>query len=60
MVVMGKPDRHRPIGRSRHRCDNIRTDLKEIRWEGGNWIQLAPGRDNWLAVVNKVINHRVS
>jgi hypothetical protein len=31
-----------------HRCENlnsytIKVDLKEIRWEGGDWIQLAQG-----------------
>jgi len=33
--------------------------LTEIGWEGVNWIHLAQGRDQWLAVVNTVMNFRV-
>jgi hypothetical protein len=38
----------RPLGR--HRCrweDNIRMDLREIEWEGVEWIHLIQDRDQW-------------
>jgi len=38
--------------------DNIKTDLKEIGWEGRDWPYLAHGRDNWWAPVNKLIHCR--
>lgn len=35
---------------------NIKLDLKEIGWEGMDWIHLAEDRDKWWAVMNAVIN----
>jgi hypothetical protein len=32
--------------------DNIKIDLREIRWGGVVWIDLAQGRDQWRALVN--------
>jgi hypothetical protein len=41
-----KPERNRPLGRPRCRWqDNIRMDLREIGWEGVDWINLAQDRD---------------
>jgi hypothetical protein len=34
-------------------------DLREIRREGKDWIELAQDRDQWRALVNTVINLRV-
>jgi hypothetical protein len=34
-------------------------DLREVGWEGVDWIHEALYRDQWQAVVNKVINLRV-
>ena len=38
-VLVGKPERRRPLGRPRRRCtDNIRTDLQEVGCVYGlNW-----------------------
>jgi hypothetical protein len=48
------------LGRPRHRWeDNIRVDLKEIGWEGVDWIHLAQDRDWWRALVNTVINFQI-
>jgi hypothetical protein len=34
--------------RSRRRWeDNIKIDLREIEWEGVDWIYLAQGRNHW-------------
>jgi hypothetical protein len=41
------------------REDNIKMDLREIRWEGKDWINLAQDRDRWRAVVNTVMILRV-
>jgi hypothetical protein len=37
----------------------IRMDLREIGWEGVDWIHLAQDRGQWRAVVNTVMNLRV-
>jgi len=34
-------------------------DLKEVRGEGMDWIDLAEDRDRWRALVNAVMNLRV-
>jgi hypothetical protein len=51
----------RPLRRPRYRWeDNIRRHLREIEWEGVAWMHLAQDRDKWRAVVNTVMNLRVS
>jgi hypothetical protein len=41
----------------RHRWeDNIRMDLREIEWEGVDWMLIAQDRDQWRAVVKTVMN----
>jgi hypothetical protein len=48
------------LGRPRRRCvDNIKIDLREIGWEGVDWIDMAQDRDEWRALVNTVLNIRV-
>jgi hypothetical protein len=50
----------RPLGRPRLRCvDKIKMDLREIGWDGMNWIDLAQDRDQCGALVNAVMNLRV-
>jgi hypothetical protein len=37
-ILVGKPERKRPLGRPRHRSvDNIKTDLRETGWDGMGW-----------------------
>jgi hypothetical protein len=31
-------------------------DLREIRWDGVDWIDMAQDRDQWNALVNTVLN----
>jgi hypothetical protein len=39
-ILMGNPEGKRQLGRPRCRWeDNIKTYVKEIRWEGVDWIQ---------------------
>jgi hypothetical protein len=60
VVLVGKPEGKRPFGRPRRRWeDGIRMDLREICWEGVQWVYLAQDRDRWRAVVNSVMNLRV-
>jgi hypothetical protein len=59
-ILVGNPEGKRPLGRSRHRwVDNIKIDLREIGWDGGDWIDLAQDRDQWRALVRAVMNVRV-
>jgi hypothetical protein len=59
MILMGKPEGKRPLGRPRRRwMDNIRMDLKEIRWNCMDRIDLAEDADQWRALVNTVMNLR--
>jgi hypothetical protein len=39
--------------------DNIKIDLREIGWDGTDWINLAQDREKWKALVNTVMNLRV-
>jgi hypothetical protein len=50
----------RPVGRPRRRwVDNIKMDLREMGWNGMDWIDLAQNRDQWMAFVNTVMNLRI-
>jgi hypothetical protein len=60
-ILVGNPEGKRPLGRPRHRwVDNFKIDLREIGWDGGDWIDLAQDRDLWRALVKAVMNLRVS
>jgi hypothetical protein len=52
-ILVGKPEGKRPRHR---RVDNIKIDLREIGWDGMDWIDLAQDRDQWRAIVNTLIN----
>jgi hypothetical protein len=57
---VGKLEGRRPLGRPRHRwLDNIKMDLREMGWDGVDWLYLAEDRDRWRARVNTVMNLRV-
>jgi hypothetical protein len=38
---------------------DIKMDLREIGWDGMDWIDLAQGRDHWRALVNTVMDFRI-
>jgi hypothetical protein len=60
-ILVGKPEGKGPVGRPRHRwVDNIKMDLREIGWDGMDWIDLAQDGGHWRALVNMVMNLRVS
>jgi hypothetical protein len=58
---MRKPEVQRPLGRPRCKwVDNTKIDLREIGWDGMDWIDLIQDRDQWKALVNTVMKLRVS
>ena len=59
-VLVGKPERKRPLGRPRRRWkDNVKMDLKEVGCGSMDWIDLAQDRDRWRALMTTVMNLRV-
>jgi hypothetical protein len=55
-ILVGKRERKRPLGRPRRRwVDNIKIDLRELGWDGMDWIELAQDKDHWRALVNTVM-----
>jgi hypothetical protein len=46
-ILVGKPERKRPLGRTRHRwVNNIKMDLREKEWDGMDWTHLTQHRDS--------------
>jgi hypothetical protein len=60
-VLVRKPVEKRPLGRGRSRWeDNIKMDIQEVGCGDMDWIELAQDRDSWRALVNAVMNLRVT
>jgi hypothetical protein len=60
-ILVGKPEGKGPLGRPRRRwVYNIKMDLREIGWNGMDWIDLAQYRNRWRALVMLVLNVRVT
>jgi hypothetical protein len=58
---VGKTESTRPLGNPRRRwVNNIKRDLREIGWDGTDWIDLAHDNDQWKTLVNTVMNIRVA
>jgi len=59
-ILLGKPEGKRSLGRPKRTWeDNIRMDLREIGYEGVEWINLAQDRDQRRDRVNPLMNLRV-
>jgi hypothetical protein len=59
-ILVGKQEGKRQLRRRRRGWeDNIRMDLREISWEGVDWVDLAHDWYHWRALVNTVMNLRV-
>jgi hypothetical protein len=57
---VGNPEGKRPLERPRRWwVENIKMDLREIGWDGMDWIDLVQDRDQWRALVDTVMNLRV-
>jgi hypothetical protein len=60
-ILVGKPKGKRALRSPRRgSVDNVKMDLREIGWRGMDWIDLAQDRNQWRALVNTVMNLRVS
>jgi hypothetical protein len=60
-ILVRMPEGKRPLRRPTHRWeDNIKMDLREIGWDGVDWIDLAQDKDQWRVLVNTVMNLRVA
>jgi len=55
-ILVGKSEGMRLLRRCRCRLENIWIDLREIRWEGVDWINLAQDWDQWQALMKMVMN----
>jgi hypothetical protein len=54
-ILIGKAEGKRPLGRPRRRwVGNFRMDLREIGWDGMDWIHLPQDGNQWRALVNTV------
>ena len=59
-VLVGIPERKRPLGRPRRRWeDNIKMNIQEVGCRGMDWTELAQDRDRCRPLVNAVLNLRV-
>jgi len=60
-ALVGKPEGKRPHGTPRRRWeDNIKMNLEQMGCGFMDWIELAQDRDRWRALVNGLMNLRVS
>jgi len=60
-VLVGKSGGKRPLGRPRRRWeDNIKMELQKVGCGVMDWIEVAEDRDRWRALVNAVMNLRVT
>jgi hypothetical protein len=56
-ILVGKPEGKRPLVIPRRRwVNNIKMGLREIGWDGMDWIDPAQDRDQWRALVNTVMD----
>jgi hypothetical protein len=60
MILVGKPEGKRTLGRLRRRCvDNSTMDFREIKWDGMDWINMVEDKVQWRALMHTVLNLRV-
>ncbi|KAJ4431782.1 hypothetical protein ANN_20387 [Periplaneta americana] len=59
-VLVRRREGKRPLGRPRRIWeDNIKMDLREVGYDGRDWVNLAQDRDQWRAYVRAAVNLRV-
>jgi hypothetical protein len=60
-ILVGRPEGRRPLGRPRRRWEeNIKMDLRKIGFGDVDWIHWVQDRDRRRALVDTVMNLRVS
>jgi hypothetical protein len=56
-ILVRKLEGKRPLRRPRRRwVDDIKINLREIGWDGIDFIDLAQDRDQWRDLMNTVMN----
>jgi hypothetical protein len=59
-ILVGEPEGKRLLGRLRHsEWTTLKFILREVEWDGVDWIDLVQDRDQWRAPVNNVMNLQV-
>jgi hypothetical protein len=56
----GKRNVYRRLVGKPEGVDNLKIDLREMRWDDVDCIDLAQARDQWRALLYTVMNFRVS
>jgi hypothetical protein len=59
-ILVGKPERKRPLGISRHRWEDNIKRYREIVRDSMDLIDVDQVRDHWKALVNTEMNFRIS
>jgi hypothetical protein len=55
-ILVRNPEMSRPLRRPKRRWEhNSRVDLREIWWEGADWMHLVQDMDQWCTVVKMVM-----
>jgi hypothetical protein len=57
---VGKTEGKKLPGRPRRRWENIKINLQEVGYKSMDWIDLVQDRDRFRALVNTVMNLRVT
>jgi hypothetical protein len=58
-ILVVEPEEKEPLGGPKHKeDDNIKMNLKETGCKGVDWIHLVQDREQWRALVNKLMNLR--
>ncbi|KAJ4429500.1 hypothetical protein ANN_21669 [Periplaneta americana] len=56
-VLVGKPEGKWPLGKTRRRLqDNVKMGLREVGYDGRDWINFVQDRDQWRAYVRTALN----
>jgi hypothetical protein len=58
-ILVQEPEGKRPSGRSKRRWDNITMYVRQMMRDGVDCMHLGQDRNQWLTVVNTVMNLRV-
>jgi hypothetical protein len=59
-ILVENTEEKRPLERPRRRwADNTKMDLRDVWWDGMDWIDQTQDRDQWRALVNTVMKLRV-
>jgi hypothetical protein len=45
--LVGKPEGKRPLGRPMRDWESITFSIREMGWDGMDWIDLAQNKDKW-------------